>query len=316
MSVDPEPFDLHMSDCDTLMWNIEKDPLLRSTIVDRARARPRARLGPAGRAHRARHAAHPAAAPARRRPPSAGRTAALVGRPRLRPLATTCAGCARPSRDRFDAVLDLARTAAMADFDRARPLWEYTLVEGLDRTAARRVVLKVHHSMTDGVGGMKLLLMLFDFEREPDARGPPRPEPAPLPHLHAARHSCRSAIERTAAGAPSASLQRSVGRRRAPRECGRARRPASRTIEQRRARRAARSPGSWRPRTDPALADHARRAASTARPRHVRRCRSTTSKRAAKAVGRHAERRVRRRSARRAAPLPRGPRRRRSTTCA
>jgi diacylglycerol O-acyltransferase len=27
----------------------------------------------------------------------------------------------------------------------------------------------VHHSMTDGVGGMKLLLMLFDFERDPEA---------------------------------------------------------------------------------------------------------------------------------------------------
>ena len=33
MSVEPEPFDLHMSDSDALMWNIEKDPVLRSTIV-------------------------------------------------------------------------------------------------------------------------------------------------------------------------------------------------------------------------------------------------------------------------------------------
>src|SRR5690606_21400699 len=55
---------------------------------------------------------------------------------------------------------------AMAGFDRARPLWEYTLVEGLPDGAAA-MILKVHHSMTDGVGGMKLLLMLFDFEPEP-----------------------------------------------------------------------------------------------------------------------------------------------------
>jgi WS/DGAT/MGAT family acyltransferase len=34
------------------------------------------------------------------------------------------------------------------------------------------MVLKVHHSMTDGVGGMKLLLMLFDFERNPEADEP------------------------------------------------------------------------------------------------------------------------------------------------
>ena len=30
---DSERFDAHMSDSDALMWNIEKDPLLRSTIV-------------------------------------------------------------------------------------------------------------------------------------------------------------------------------------------------------------------------------------------------------------------------------------------
>ena len=70
-----------------------------------------------------------------------------------------------------DAVLDLARTAAMAGFDRSRPLWEYTLVEGLEDGRAA-MVMKVHHSMTDGVGGMKLLLMLFDFEREPVDPGP------------------------------------------------------------------------------------------------------------------------------------------------
>ena len=67
----------------------------------------------------------------------------------------------------LDAVLDLARTAAMAGFDRARPLWEYTLVEGLEGGRSA-MILKVHHSMTDGVGGMKLLLMLFDFARDPE----------------------------------------------------------------------------------------------------------------------------------------------------
>src|SRR5262249_12902198 len=50
-------------------------------------------------------------------------------------------------------------------------------VEGLpDGKAA--FVMKVHHSMTDGVGGIKLLLMLLDLERDPP---PPGPEPDPLP---------------------------------------------------------------------------------------------------------------------------------------
>jgi diacylglycerol O-acyltransferase / wax synthase len=33
-----------------------------------------------------------------------------------------------PAPASAEVVLDLARTAAMAGFDRARPLWEYTLV--------------------------------------------------------------------------------------------------------------------------------------------------------------------------------------------
>ncbi len=161
-----ERFETHMSDSDALMWNIEKDPLLRSTIVtvlllDRAPG-----LGPARRADRARDVADPAHAPARRDAAAAHRPAAVVGRRELRPRATTCAGC-EACEPTIDAVLDLARTAAMAGFDRARPLWEYTVVEGLEGGQSA-MILKVHHSMTDGVGGMKLLLMLFDFEREPE----------------------------------------------------------------------------------------------------------------------------------------------------
>ena len=80
-----------------------------------------------------------------------------------------------PTNDRI--VYDVASTAATESFDRDRPLWEYTLVEDLpDGKAA--FVMKVHHSMTDGVGGIKLLLMLLDLERDPLPLGP---EPDPLP---------------------------------------------------------------------------------------------------------------------------------------
>ena len=67
----------------------------------------------------------------------------------------------------------------MAGFDLARPLWEWTLAEGLDGGQAA-LVLKIHHSLTDGIGGMQLATTLFDLEpaalnREPmpDA---PKPE--------------------------------------------------------------------------------------------------------------------------------------------
>ena len=166
---DAERFEAHMSDSDALMWNIEKDPLLRSTIVtvlffDRAPdwATLVARIE---------------------------RGSWLIPRMRQR-VATPLLRMGPPhwsGDDHFDlsyhlrrvraceptddAVLDIARNAAMAGFDRARPLWEYTLVEGLEDGRCA-FVMKVHHSMTDGVGGMKLLLMLFDFEREAIDPGP------------------------------------------------------------------------------------------------------------------------------------------------
>src|SRR4051794_7882242 len=166
---DVERFEAHMSDSDALMWNIEKDPLLRSTIVtvlffDQApdwetlvqRIERGSWLIPRMRQR--------VATPVMRIGPPH-----WSGDPhfdlqyhlrRVRVCEPTTAG-----------VLDLARNAAMAGFDRARPLWEYTLVDGLEDGRAA-MILKVHHSMTDGVGGMKLLLMLFDFEREPTDAGP------------------------------------------------------------------------------------------------------------------------------------------------
>ncbi len=60
-------------------------------------------------------------------------------------------------------VLDIAAPIAMAPFDRDRPLWEFTLVDGLaDGHAA--IVQKIHHSMTDGVGAVRLSRLLFDPE--------------------------------------------------------------------------------------------------------------------------------------------------------
>ena len=62
-----------------------------------------------------------------------------------------------------DTVLALARIAAMTAFDRAHPLWEFTLVEHLEGDRAA-LIMKVHHSLTDGLGGMQLALLLFDVD--------------------------------------------------------------------------------------------------------------------------------------------------------
>ena len=47
----------------------------------------------------------------------------------------------------------IAGAAASEEFDRSRPLWEFTLVEDLEDGRAA-LVMKLHHSLTDGVGGV------------------------------------------------------------------------------------------------------------------------------------------------------------------
>lgn len=76
-----------------------------------------------------------------------------------------------PPPGAFDYVLELARQAEMADFDRARPLWSITLVEGLADGAAA-LLCKLHHALTDGVGGVEIAMNLFDLTRDGTDRGP------------------------------------------------------------------------------------------------------------------------------------------------
>jgi WS/DGAT/MGAT family acyltransferase len=178
MAGDADRFEHTLGDADALMWNIDRDPALRSTIVtalvlDRApawsdvlaRLERGTRLIPRLRQR--------VVEPALRIGPPAWSADPDFD------LGYHARRVRAPKPKSFDAVLDIVATAAMGDFDRARPLWELTLVEGLPLGRAA-LVLKVHHSMSDGVGGMKLLLMLFDLEPEPPEAGPD-PEPELLP---------------------------------------------------------------------------------------------------------------------------------------
>ena len=71
-----------------------------------------------------------------------------------------------PGRADLRAVLDIAGPIAMAAFDKDRPLWEFTVVEGL--TGGRAALIqKIHHSLTDGVGGVEMAQLLFDRTRHP-----------------------------------------------------------------------------------------------------------------------------------------------------
>jgi diacylglycerol O-acyltransferase len=97
----------------------------------------------------------------------------------------------------WGAVLQFARTAAMADFDRARPLWEFTLLEGLADGGAA-FVTKFHHSLTDGIGGVQLARLVVDAAPEPVRTVVLPPPPAPT-HLSTAALTVLTLADDTAA---------------------------------------------------------------------------------------------------------------------
>lgn len=89
--------------------------------------------------------------------------------------------------DDLATLLRYAERFALAPLDRKRPLWEAVLVEGLaDGRAA--YLLKLHHSVTDGLGGVQLLSLVQSRTREhtPDkpasaaGASPPATNPAVL----------------------------------------------------------------------------------------------------------------------------------------
>jgi len=187
-------FDKHMSDEDALMWLVEKDPILRSTIVavamfdrppdfDRLRARidratsliPRFRqrvLSPPFRLGPPRWSVEP--------------TFDLDFHLRRTRLAA-------PGTERT--LFDALQPMASAGFDRARPLWEFTLIEGLydaDGTERAAFAMKVHHAVTDGVGGMALLALLVDLTA--DAEDPDDTPAVPAPEHMNARSLVRDSV--------------------------------------------------------------------------------------------------------------------------
>lgn len=165
-----------MSDLESMMWSLESDPVLSSTFANLTffdQAPEPDRL--------------------RRRMWRASR---LV--PRLRRRVVDGFGPGTPTwEDDPDFDLDrhlrwvrlpdgstdadaraLAVEQAATPFDRDRPLWEFTVIEGLpDGRAA--MVQKMHHTITDGEGGIRMSIEFIDLER--DAPEPPPVDDGPPP---------------------------------------------------------------------------------------------------------------------------------------
>ncbi|MEV0708292.1 wax ester/triacylglycerol synthase domain-containing protein [Nocardia aurea] len=164
----------HMSQSDLFSWNMERDPALRSTIVsvllldaepdwdrlvrtiDRGtrlvpRLRDRLVCVPFG-----------------------------LAPPKWAPdpdfdLLWHVRRAALPQPATLSAVVDFARTEAMTAFDPVRPLWRSTVLTGLDGGGCA-VVLTVHHSLTDGIGGIRIATEMLDVDRAGTDR-PDTPEP-------------------------------------------------------------------------------------------------------------------------------------------
>jgi WS/DGAT/MGAT family acyltransferase len=103
-----------------------------------------------------------------------------------------------PTGGTFDDVLEFARIAGTTAFDPIRPRWELTVLEGLP-AGRSALVMKVHHALTDGIGGIQLAHHLVDLDRRggrrpPVARQPPAPDGDPVERVaDAVAHDVRRA---------------------------------------------------------------------------------------------------------------------------
>ena len=170
----------HVSEVDAFTMQLERDPLLRSTIVAVAlydcapdwqvlneRIDRATRLSPAFREKLV-------SSPWRLAPPR------WVVDPDF-DLSWHLRRARVPESCGMPAVLTFARNAGMAAFDHDRPLWEFTLLEGLPEGRSA-LVMKVHHSLTDGIGGIQIAAHVVDLERAPAHLGPLPDAPAAQQH--------------------------------------------------------------------------------------------------------------------------------------
>jgi WS/DGAT/MGAT family acyltransferase len=86
----------------------------------------------------------------------------------------------RPGSD--EQLKRLAGRIVSQALDRAKPLWELWIVEGLSQSRFA-IIAKIHHSMIDGISGVDLTTILLNVtptsEIEPEVEWTPRPNPSP-----------------------------------------------------------------------------------------------------------------------------------------
>ncbi len=163
--------DRRMSDAESLMWRLDKDPHLSSTFanvtvldrkpdVDRLMRRlERATF----LFDRLRQRVQPA--PVNLSNPVWVEDPDFDLRYHVRHISLPRPGSLRQ-------LLDYATLVTADPFDRTRPLWQFVVIDGL-RGGKSALIQKLHHTIVDGEGGLQLSLQFLDLERD-------APEPPPL----------------------------------------------------------------------------------------------------------------------------------------
>ncbi|MCU1458082.1 MAG: Wax ester synthase-like Acyl-CoA acyltransferase domain [Actinomycetia bacterium] len=159
------------------MWTLEADPALRSelvcvTLLDSPpdEARLRANVG-AAIADIPRLRQRVLAPPLRIAPPEWA--------PSVVELDYHVQKVTLPAPGGLRDLLDLAAAIGATPFDPERPLWQFFVVQGFHGDggeAEAALIEKLHHSVTDGVRGLRLSLRLVDTRREPEADPAPADE--------------------------------------------------------------------------------------------------------------------------------------------
>ena len=80
-------------------------------------------------------------------------------------------------------LADFVQRVHSRPLDRSKPLWELYFIEGLEDGLVA-VLTKVHHAMIDGISGVDIATVMFDFQPEPTILQPepwkPEPDPSTL----------------------------------------------------------------------------------------------------------------------------------------
>jgi WS/DGAT/MGAT family acyltransferase len=169
----PQPelrFARRMSDTEALMWNIEKDPWLNpnGAIISLLDQPPDAEQFIQRLRHivanipRLRERVVPALG--RLSPPTWATDAEFDFDYHVRHVCLPEPGSIRQ-------LYDLATRLYEDPFDRTRPLWQFVIVDGIERGRGA-VFWKVHHTISDGIG----LISLFEAFIDPSRRAPQPPE--------------------------------------------------------------------------------------------------------------------------------------------